>query len=506
MKRIRLYSSILIIVIILATGCRIGEQRITEVSPIGNLRQDTLLIDAEKIDVSIEDVHNYDIKVEVDTEKDQLFCAQQVDYINNTQQVLNEVYFNLYPNAFKTPNTAPMLFNNSVDSNNYVGGFLDFNSILIEDQSVSYEILGIGETILKIPLEVPLEIGDRMTIDMIYTVQIPNLRERFGVWDGVYNLGNWYPVAAVFDHKGWNLEPYYSVGDPFYSEVSNYRVTITLPEDMIVASSGNILSHTIIDNKGIWEIEAKLMRDFAWGSSSSFQLEEVMVEDTVVKMYFLTKDATVRKKAKEYTINSLETFNSVFGSYPYGQYSVVETNFPSGMEYPGLVFIGKQYYNKNNLESLELIIVHETAHQWWYGVIGNDQINEAWLDESLATYSEVIYYREVYDDAKGLNHHISRNESSYEVIKDLVKDQRILKSLAEFDGWFDYGNLVYSQGARMLYNLEKDYGKEALYKILTTYYIENQFKVTTTEDFIEVCERVLGVDKQIFFKSWLLGL
>ncbi|MBM7614682.1 M1 family metallopeptidase [Alkaliphilus hydrothermalis] len=500
-------SIIIIVLSVVLVGCSVGnlgnQNRNRE--ELGALQKDTLLIDVESTPIDMGSLNQYKIEAELNTNIHQLIAKQSVSYVNNTQEELKEIYFNLYPNAFKDKDTAPILFDQTRHASKYEAGYIELNNLKVNDEKNNYEISGIGETLLKIPLEEPLQPHKVVDIYMEYTIQVPNVKERFGVWEGVYNFGNWYPVAAVYDHRGWNLEPYYSIGDPFYSEVGNYDVTLILPEKMELAASGNITSHMTRKNKRIWKIESKLMRDFAWCSSEDFEVEEVMVGDTVVKMYYLTNDPQVREKAKEYAVNSLKTFNEVYQPYPYGYYSVVETNFPSGMEYPGLVYVGRQHYDKNRLDSLELIIVHETAHQWWYGVVGNDQVNEAWLDESLTTYSELAYYRNVYDEEKGIQHHQRRNQSQYEVVKEGFSDKRILRPLSEFDGWSDYGTLVYSHGANMLYHLEEQYGEDKLYEILKTYYHENQFKVATSEDFIRITEEILSKDQEIFFGKWLLG-
>ena len=103
-------------------------------------------------------------------------------------------------------------------------------------------------------------------------------------------------------------------------------------------------------------------------------MKEKKADETTIKVYTMEKDPDMMDFSLEVGGDSIGIFNRIFGKYPYGVYSIVMTEFPTGMEYPGIVFIGKDYFNAHSKDELEKIIVHETAHQWWYGVVGNDQI------------------------------------------------------------------------------------------------------------------------------------
>ena len=189
---------------------------------------------------------------------------------------------------------------------------------------------------------------------------------------------------CIRDRNGWNLDPYYKVGDPFYSEVANYKVSITTPKEIIVAASGKIISEREDGDKKTYKIEGQLIRDFAWAASKDFVVKEKKVEDTIIKVYSINNDSKLINESLKIGENSIKIFNKIFGKYPYGWYSIVNTEFPSGMEYPGIVFISNDYFHKYLIDILEKVIVHETAHQWWYGIVGNNQVDEAWLDEGLA--------------------------------------------------------------------------------------------------------------------------
>ncbi|WP_350445941.1 M1 family metallopeptidase [Anaeromonas gelatinilytica] len=496
--------SIIFLLIIGLSGC--SENPIEQMVK-GDKKENfnTLIID-DYNGVNLDEINEYNIDIEFDPEEKIYTGNQEVKYINNEKETLENVYFHIYPNTFKDKETAPFLFGDydSAYPNGFEAGYIDIKNVLINGDEVNYTILGEGKTILKLDLKEKLEPGEKINIEMEYTAKLPSAQDRFGYGDKTYNFGNWYPIAAVYDDDGWNLDPYYSIGDPFYSDVSNYNVEIIAPKEMEIASSGNILSEKNKGKNKVWKIESQLMRDFAWVASEEFEKIVKNHDGTSIKLYFLEGvKEEVKKAAIDYSTKSIDHFNNIYGKYPYGQYSVVQTSFPSGMEYPGIVYIGEDYYNKNTLGSLEIIIAHETAHQWWYGVVGNDEIDESWLDESLATYSEYLYAYEEYDEDVSKDYYEKSIENNYEISKDYIEDNTVVKSLDEFNGWDDYGPLAYSRGAMMIYDIENKYGKKELYKIFQEYFKEYSFKNATTEDFIDIIKRVTGENMEDLVDEYL---
>lgn len=457
--------------------------------------------------IDIDKIHHYNIEVDLDPNSKSYWAKQKIDYINHSKDELEAIYFHLYPNAYKSLKTAPILFDNAMfTEEDFRPGYMEIESILVGKKQVDFQIGGVGDTILKVKLPVSLRPGEKLEIYMEYKVNLPLNVDRFGYGKEVFNFGNWYPIACVYDDKGWNLDPYYNIGDPFYSDISNYDIIITIPKDFTIAASGNIVSEKIKKDKKTYIIEGRLIRDFAWVASTKFTMKEVEVEDTVVKLYSLEGKKEMEDFASQVGVDSISIFNRIFGKYPYGQYSIVMTEFPTGMEYPTIVFIGKNYFNSSSKDILETIIVHETAHQWWYGVVGNDQIDEAWLDESFATYSEVIYIAEKYGEKAGEEYYNYYCKNNYEYGKFLItKDEIINKPLDQFSNWDDYGLLVYSKGAMFLNEIGKDFGVEVLYDILNRYYSSYKFYNGTTEDFINICEEVTNVPFGKRVDKWLYG-
>ncbi len=497
MKRIKLFIIVLLIIVLSLTGCKHGKTINADALIVKNLNG----LDESKI-------NEYRIDVNLDTENMTYKGKQTVSYVNNTDIDLEDIYFHLYPNAFKSLEKAPILFNigDEMNPSSYKPGYIEIEKVKAGEKDLEWNIDEGKDTILNINLDKPLEKGKSIDLYLEYVVKLPTTKDRFGYHDKGINCGNWYPIACVYDKNGWNLDPYYKVGDPFYSEVANYKVSITTPKEIIVAASGKIISEREDGDKKTYKIEGQLIRDFAWAASKDFVVKEKKVEDTIIKVYSINNDSKLINESLKIGENSIKIFNKIFGKYPYGWYSIVNTEFPSGMEYPGIVFISNDYFHKYLIDILEKVIVHETAHQWWYGIVGNNQVDEAWLDEGLATYSEVIYINEIQGKKEARKYYDENIKLGYEyAVHYLSENDVVNKPLSEFAGWEDYGPLVYSRAAMFIDKIKEDFGEEVLYDILNNYYNKYKFRIATTEDFITLCEEITNTSFNELINEYLNG-
>jgi hypothetical protein len=437
-------------------------------------------------------------------------AALQLDYTNNTGTGLGELYFILHPNAFSSRGDVP--FPDDQLDQAYPEGFSEgyIDILKVEsDYGIAHEIEGERGEFLRVDLYTPLKAGDSIVLNMEFEVKLPNSLGRFGYGEYTYNITNWYPILAVYDREvGWSLYPYYDIGDPFYSDVANYKVTITVPKDYEVACTGVVNGITEYDDVNSWHIEAMVVRDFAWILSDEFMVSEERVDDTLVKSYYYSRHSGT--KALEYGRDAIEIFNEYFGDYPYPQFSIVQADFYiGGMEYPNLVLNDKSLYNTGSQFMLEYVTVHETAHQWWYGLVGSDQVMESWLDEGLTEYSTVIYFEEKYGRERGQAIYEGLVEGKYQSYKnrlnalDQEQDDTILKPTYQFEDWMAYDALVYGKGAMVFHNLRREMGDDTFKEVLTRYYNEMRFKNATTQDLIDICNKVTNRDWKDFFEDWL---
>ncbi|MCR4430319.1 MAG: M1 family metallopeptidase [Tepidanaerobacteraceae bacterium] len=436
---------------------------------------------------------------------DKRIDGRQSVTVKNTKKVeLSELYFHLYPNAFKTPDAAP--FPKSEMQLAYPDGFspgyINIKKVEAASGNLQYEA---KDTLLKVVPEKPLKPGQSLKLTMEFDEIIPPSCGRFGYGKNTYNIANWYPILAVYDDNGWNKDPYYAVGDPFYSDAGLYEVKIKAPSEYTIAASGYVADKKQDGSFSIWTFKTGLVRDFAWVASSRFKTASNEVGGVKITSFYLKEDAEYGEKALNYAARAIKFFSDFFGPYPYREYAVASSDFYiGGMEYPNLVMIGRQFYNGGDM--LEYVVVHETAHQWWYGLVGNNEVKEPWLDEALAEFSTVLYYEKVYGRKSGqriyedfiLNPYIFYEQTHSHSLGP------VLRPLSEFNGWGEYDAIVYSRGAIMLKQLESIIGEDKFREAMRFYFKQNIYKNATTADFIKAVNKATGADWTDYIYSKML--
>ncbi|MDD4593010.1 MAG: M1 family metallopeptidase [Parabacteroides sp.] len=454
-------------------------------------------------------LNQYEISVNFDPANKILQCEQKVEYINNSGHDLTHLYFHLYPNAFRYEEKP--VFDKAEMKRAYPNGFssggLDMKQVLIEGKESDFLIGGYSENLLMLLMDGSLAPGETVSLEMKYTVQMPNCLGRFGYGDNTFKVVNWYPIASVYDDSGWNLDRYYSIGDPFYSDAANYRITIKAPDDYIIASTGDIKKEIEMDGQITWEIDALAVRDFAWLASDAFITASKDLGNTTITSYYYTEETG--EKALDYAAVSLEFFNKSFGEYPYNHFSVVESDFYiGGMEYPNLIMMDHSLYSSYHIDSLEFVTVHEPAHQWWYGLVGINQITDAWIDEGLTEYSTVLYYGHRYGQEKEneiYNSMIAEGKYNYLQVYAGPEqvDETIHRPSYEFSDWIMYDLLVYGKGAMMFHDLRRKMGGDLFFHALREYYNEYQFQNVSKKDMISAFNRSTGQNWEEHFNKWL---
>ncbi|WP_373600135.1 M1 family metallopeptidase [Paraclostridium bifermentans] len=427
-------------------------------------------------------VNEYKMDVILDDESKRLMCNQTIDYVNNTKESLDSIYFHIYPNAFSEEENVP--FEKSQMKQAYPKGFnegyIDIKNIIINNSKAEYSIEGEKNDILNIKLNKGLKANENIKIDIKFNVKLPNSEGRFGYGENTINITNWFPIACVYDERGWNTKSYETIGDPFYSDISNFKVTILSPAKYDIATTGKVIETKTDNKKDMNTIEAKNVRDFAFILSDKFHIEKDNINNVEIVTYSL--DSKYSKLATDVARDSIKIFSDMFGQYPYENYSVIASDFYiGGMEYPNLSMIDKSLYSNMNKFLLEYVIAHETAHQWWYGVIGNDEVSEPWIDEALTEYSTILYFEKKYgaDAASRLMETMDTQTRSY-------SDKDIFKSTDQYKSSTEYSLNVYTKGAVMFHRIREEVGDKVFFKVLREYYETYKFKNVNGTQFVEL--------------------
>ncbi len=456
-------------------------------------------------------VSSYNIDVNINEKEKTLLVKQTTKFYNSKKVSLKDVHFHIYPKAF-----SEGVINKPVSSLNeqkaYTSG-VNYGSVAITNvklanKTLSPRYLNVDKDILVVDLEKELKPNNSTNIYFEYTLKLPNINHRYGYGDNTINLGNFYLIASVYDEKtGWADNSYNYNGDPFYSEIANYYVSVEYSSNFVLAHTGNEESKTTTGDRNKLKIKALAVRDFALILSDKYKVLKEKYNGINVN-YFYYNDKTPEKSLKT-SVDSLKTFIKLFGEYPYKNLNVCESNFVyGGMEYPNLVFIAD---NLDNYEDYTHTIVHEIAHQWWYSLVGNNEFKYGFLDESLTEYSTYLFYDENPSYNMDTREMIKNTTNSYLLFLDVYKevftkvDTSMLRSLDEFKTEPEYIYMAYVKGTLMYDNLKEIIGTQKFIKSLKHYYKQNRGKNVVPTDLINAFNKVTKKNLDSYFNSWLNG-
>jgi len=421
-------------------------------------------------------VPRYVLEANLDYEGHSIQATQQVHYVNTTTETLPDLVFNVFPN--------------------YTEDIFRLDSVSTEqperDEEAPQLEYTLNGTSLRVSLPSGLEPEDEVTLFLDFSLQVPRMNPylewsngSLGYSDRMLAAGNWYPVLVPHrEGQGWNAYAYHLVGDPYVSQVADYEVEIVAPSDVVIAGSGD---EQRFGNR--WKYACTEARSFAFAASDQYSLLSQQAGHVTVVSYFFPVHEHSGSDALLAAAEAIASFEELFGPYPYSSYRIAEVDFAGALEYSGLTFLGDDWYADHPggyRSRMVSLVVHEVAHQWWYGVVGNDQAREPWLDESLATYSSMLYYERLHPELV---------DWWWETEVDSYRPQgQINRPIYAFMDGRTYLNAVYRRGALFIRDLRERMGDDEFYAFLRDYYDSQGQKLSTADDFFAVLARHTAVD------------
>lgn len=329
-------------------------------------------------------------------------------------------------------------------------------------------------TALRIHLDTPVPSGARGSVSMAISIDVPARNDRFGYHHGVTLLGTALPTLAVRDDQGWHhTEPFIDLGESFYSIAGRYRVTLDTPAGLATPTTGIRVAQTAAGRRVQTTYAASDVRDFAWAAGHLDTVVGHLDGVRVVVSYQLEGFPQDRARAAlRVAIGSLRTYGDAFGAFPYHEMDVVLTAFGTfgGMEYPTIIFTNPS------------VIQHEIAHQWWFGIVGDDEFHEPWLDEGFATWSERLPPGRV---PAWRNCHLPTWRNATD---------RLTNDMAYWNTHDTYGQVVYYTGGCLLANLAHRFGLPRFLEVLHDYAQGHWFGVARTAEFRQAIEDAAAAD------------
>lgn len=436
--------------------------------------------------------NKYAIEMNIDED---ITVKQALHFTNTMKENLDEIKFNLYANAYREDASIK-----SYKDVLFKYGGIDISVINIGAEEATYNY-NEDKSILTVKT-LPLKMEEKIVIDMEYTVIVPSGNLRFGKSANTTNLGNIYPVLAVYENNKWREDAYSRIGDPFYSATANYEVTMIAKKEVQIACTGDIKSNTLDGEYRKVVSEASNVRDFALVISEKFKVMNKVAGDTTVYYYYIIDPSP--QQTLQTAVDALTLFGGAFGKYPYKSYSVVETDFLyGGMEYPNLVYIS------TSCDDREEVVVHETAHQWWYGLVGNDNINESFIDEGLATFSTSYYYLLKGDEKKFVKEQetIRTNYQKYIKLKSLTLPDYIPKMNLSLNEYTvnEYNMMCYDKSSMMFKSIFDMTSRKKFENSLKILVDENKYGIAKRADLYLAFNKGCGTDVGKIFDAWIDG-
>lgn len=498
---------------------------------------------------------HYKMNVNLNPETHILTGTSSILYQNNSPDTLKMFYMHLYPNGFRSPQSLrakeAKAFYMALNTDTSAVGWIDITQFRIlpaegmANTATPMTAFEIDDTILKSTLPEPLPPGGKMRIELEFVMKVRKFSGRAGYRDNQYDFAQWYPKVCVYDENGWNNVPFHLQGE-FYGEFGTFDVTMDVPFDYIVGSTGVVtdgdpgwqlvqVDTSMADST--WQKHAKEMQekikalaektprrtvtfhaenvhDFAWITCPDLLYERGEWDGTPIHVLYRSNvKSRWTKKVTERGNRALAWLSEKFGRYPYPQLTITHGLLGGGMEYPMLVM---------NASESEGLILHEVGHIYFYGILGNNETKEAWLDEGFTSFQTAWYMENRYgewgydretsmENANWLQKkrpQITNREGNRDFAMQYMgsgHNEPISKWSQDFKDGLGYGVNAYTKGSIFYEMLRYIVGDETFDKIVHEHFARWKFKHVNEARFKAVCEEVSGMDLGWFFDEWLHG-
>ena len=400
---------------------------------------------------------NYILYATLDFTARTLDVEETIRYYNTTGVALSDIVLSVQPNQY--------------------GKVFALNSIAQDNAPLTTYALNGQRLTLNLPQTLQPNSATTLTLNFKLNIPAKSSTGLFGYDFNQINLVDWYPFVVPREAvNGWALHDPMSFGEHLVYDDSDIEVNLKTGSDVIVAASAPS------EQNGEWtRYRLYGARTFALSASDEFLVAESAVGTVVIRSYYFDGYKAAGESILYSAVQAVSIYSAKFAPYPYQTLAVVQTDIHDGQEYDGLVFLASDFYGqdgggaKNNLTTIG---IHEIAHQWWFGLVGNDQALEPWLDEALATYSERIFFEYNYP---------RYGDWWWQYRVDYFGASGYVDTSIYNGGSFrTYTNAVYLNGAHFMEDLRVRMGDDDFFRFLKDYAARYSRERSTSYDFFSV--------------------
>lgn len=427
----------------------------------------------------------YDLTLEMD-DNGTFDASATIKVKNKSDQDWNDLVFYFIPNAFKEGH-----------SYSSVKGYseIDMKEIKVNGQKATYTL---EHDTLTVSIPDEMRKKNSFEVNVNYTFTVPKEGVRFSKVKENYYLAQWYPMLATFQDGKWNKEDYSDRLETYHTDFSNYKVSYRLPKGYLFISTADNEDEL---GKTEGTVKIKKVRDFFIAIVKDMEMYETNAEDGV-KIRLFTKDDHYKdiEETLELAKDALVFYQKNIGKYPHKQLDII---LDKGvfMEYPGIVTINPYPYDPDFYQNA---IVHEIAHQYFYGVVSNDQYHQAWVDEGITEFATSMFFYVAKEQSASQAFSLSQRRM------DWINEQNLGRqhSNVSLDKVKNTG-YIYGQPALELhkmikekYQIKGEDEKVVGMQFLSDYYHHFRYKEVNTDEFVQFSRAYFHVPTG-YFNRWL---
>ena len=505
-------------------------------------------------------VVTYSIDVSLDSATHKLTGMEQVTWRNPSSDQVTELRLHLYLNAFRNSRSTFMRESGGqlrdIDMPEYGWGWIDLTKLALADgtdllKSVAFDAPDDGNaddrTVIRVPLPSPVGPGGEVRFTAAFTAQLPRIFARSGYAGDYHLVGQWFPKLGVYEPSGlrgrqaggWNCHQYHANSE-FYADYGSFDVRITVPSRFVVGATGRLQNKTPRpDGNVTWRYVQADVHDFGWTADPAFvevngrfsgtrdvtdaeyaaaaklvdrPLAEIRLTDVDIRLLMQPAHMPQAQRYMESARQAIKHFGLWYGHYPNPTLTVVDPAYgglgSGGMEYPTFITAGTHMLlNRWPLDQVhvaEEVTIHEYGHQYWYGMVGSNEFEEAWLDEGFNSYSTGRLVDRLYGPETSVGAVLGLRIGHRDEVRATNSPLRTFDRLRQ-PAWTyspgSYGFYSYDRTDLTLETLEHLLGEPMMARIMRTYSERWRFRHPSSDDFYAVASEVAGQDLMWFFKS-----
>lgn len=482
---------------------------------------------------------SYDIDVTLDPATRTLTGSEVITWRNTGAIEAYSIRLHLYWNAFRNTSSSFMKQRQLADDNPFADraesdfGFSDVTGlkILNDDGTVGADLMpefryispddqnADDRTLAAAQLPAAVQPGQTLRLRVEWTGRFPRNFDRTGTIGNYFFVSQWFPKLGVFEDRGWTAHQFFANSE-FFSDFGRYDVRMTVPKDWTLGATGVEQSRTDSGNTTTHRYVQDDVHDFAWSASPDFVERKQRFEHAglpPVEMRLLLQPEHEHLAARHFAgaAAALRYYGEWFGPYPYPNLTIVDPVFQSdsgGMEYPTFFTGGTRWLAPAQSNDPEYVVLHEAGHQFWYGLVANNETARAWLDEGINEYAD----SRVQSIALQPNYLVQRFFGDF--IPWQFRDIPLKR--ATDTNWMNtyrrgadrdslstptyllwpgtHQAMSYHKAALMLHTLERMHTWEVMQRVLSTVFTRWKFRHPKPEDFFAVLDEVTGQDHAWF--------